>query len=410
MLHINIAISQDYWEILNTPHGLNLSSIVVNPNGVIYIGLSYNSGGGVLKSSDDGLTWANAGLSNLGIMSITTPSNDTIYAGSDYVYRSINDGDSWEIISPLLDPITLFVRDNTNLYVGIWGGIFKSESIGSNWEQVLQLDHTEVVNSIVEDIINGILYAGTINFIGGGGVYRSVNGGNTWEHIGLIDNYVSSLALNSSGDLFAGTRGNQDTGNGGVFVLPTGQSEWINVNNEELVTSMIINSEDKIYIGCSTLDWYWGGVRCSLDNGQTWEDISTESMHDKDIERLILGPEEHLYALAFNSTTPLYKSINSTITSMHDHPVQKGLITYNFPNPFKDETTIYFSFPSNISFDAKITVYNSVGRQIEKMNFPKHLKNEQSIMFNSTNLPGGIYYYELSVGGIRTFRKMVLQK
>jgi hypothetical protein len=349
-------------------------------------------------------------LSNLGILSITIPFNDIIYAGSDYVYRSINEGDNWEIISPLLDPVTLFVRDSTNLFVGIWGGIHKYEPIGSNWEQVLQLENTEVVNSIVDDKISGLLYAGSINFIGGGGVYRSVNGGDTWEHIGLTDNYVSSLALNSSGDLFAGTRGNQLSGNGGVFVLPSGQSEWINVNHDELVTSIIINSEDKIYIGCSTLDWYWGGVRCSFDNGQTWEDISTESMHDEDIERLILGSEEHLYALANNSTTPLYKSINSTITSMQDHPVQKGLVTYNFPNPFKDETNIYFSFSSNRSVDAKMTVYNSTGRKLEEMNLPKQLKNGQSIMFNSSNLPAGIYYYELSVDGIRTFKRMVLQR
>jgi hypothetical protein len=56
MLQINIAVSQDYWEILNTPPGLNPSSIDVNQNRIIFIGLGYNSGGGVLKSSDDGLT------------------------------------------------------------------------------------------------------------------------------------------------------------------------------------------------------------------------------------------------------------------------------------------------------------------------------------------------------------------
>ena len=108
--------------------------------------------------------------------------------------------------------------------------------------------------------------------------------------------------------MFAGTRNFI----GGVFVLPAGSDVWTNLNNIELVTSIVINSENSIYIGCSNLDGYTGGVRQSVNNGQTWEIINT-GMGDKDIENLKIGADGHLFAVAYNSPIPLFKSVNSTL-------------------------------------------------------------------------------------------------
>ncbi len=297
-----------------------------------------------------------------------------------------------------------------SIIIGEWGGVYKSDSIGSSWLQVLSLENTEIVNAIIEDINSGTLYAGTSNFIRGGGVYRSIDGGDNWEHIGLTDHYVSSLAMNSSGDLFAATRGHYSLYEGGVYILPKGQSEWVNLKKMELVTSMVINSEDDIYIGCSTLDYYWGGVRRSRDNGQTWEDISLESMHGRDIESLVLDSEEHLYALEYNSPTPLYKSINSTITSLPDNRIDEGLLTYNYPNPFSEETTLYFKLPLMNPMEAQITIYNSHGNKIQDIILPTYWKNEQSIKWNPKELPAGMYYYKITAGSSHAVKKMVLHK
>jgi len=320
------GFAQDFWEVLNTPAGYGVNSLAINSDEDIFVGFATSSGGGVFRKLNNGNSWdTSLFFSNNLIGEIYIDKSDNIFAARDELYFSNNNGANWNLVFNQIMGINSIYRSSDNsTFFGFWGGIYKSDSINSNWAQVLSLDNVEVVNAIIEDTISGILYAGTTHYFGGGGVYRSIDGGNTWEHFGLTDCHVSSLALNSSGDLFAGSRGGGESYpfNCGVFKLSNGQTEWINVNNAELVTSMVINSKDEIYIGCSDLDEYTGGVRRSMDNGQTWESINS-GMGNQDIENMVIGHGGHLYAGAYNSSTPLFISVNSIVTSDFD-----GTITY----------------------------------------------------------------------------------
>jgi len=409
ILLVKITQAQDFWEALNAPPNIYVHSIKVNSDGIIFIGLNYSTGGGVLRSDDGGYTWMPTGLQNMGIYSIVITQNNIIYAVSDRVYRSQDNGNYWDIISPQIDPISLFVSRNNNIFAGIWGGIYKSDSTGSDWVQVLSLENFEVVNAIVEDTITGELYAGSINFINGGGVYRSVDDGVNWELFGLNDHYVSSLAFNSSGDMFVGTRGHYSLGTGGVFRLLHGQTEWENLNNEELVTSLVINSEDDIYIGCSTLDYYWGGVRRSMDNGQSWADISLETMYDREITAMVLGPQEHLFAVEYNSETPLYKSVNPTITSIPETEMKREIDAVNFPNPFSGITEIWYKLENESII--RLNIYNYTGQQIKPIDKGTQPKGTHFIEFDAKGLKDGVYLYSIFVNGKKTdSKKMTIMK
>lgn len=410
----SIVICQGFWEIINTPPNAGVNSIDVSSNEDIFLGVGLSSGGGVLRSLNNGNIWdTSLYLSNKVIGQIYVDNNDNIFAASDGLYYSDDNGDNWELLytSHVFGITSIKKTSNGSTFFGMWGGIYKYDSIDSSWLEVLSLENTEIVNSIIENINSGTLYAGTTNFIRGGGVYRSIDGGSNWEHIGLTDHYISSLAMNSSGDLFAGARGHYSLYiyGAGVFKLANGQTEWEHLIDWELVTSMVINSEDVIYIGCSALD-YSGGVRRSKDNGQTWEDISLESMHGRDIEGLALGSEEHLYALEYYSSTPLYKSVNSTITSLPDNRIDEGILTYNYPNPFTEETTLHFKLPLTNVTEAKITIYNSQGIIIQDIILPTYCENEQSIKWNPKELPAGMYYYKIIAGSSQVIKKMVLHK
>ncbi len=79
------------------------------------------------------------------------------------------------------------------------------------WEQInTGLIPIELAGSVEDFAINsgGDIFAGT-----DGGVYRSNDNGDTWSQInsGLTNTSVQALAINSNGDIFAGTDG------GGVF-------------------------------------------------------------------------------------------------------------------------------------------------------------------------------------------------
>jgi hypothetical protein len=413
----SIVDGQDYWEIINTPSDIGIMAVEVNSNGDIFIG----TGGGVYQSIDEGVNWEFSGIENQTIYSLEINELGYVYAGcnlylSDHtIYRSTDNGQSWDGIYEGMYNVLciksfpgglLFAASGTGSYISA----VRSFDYGDTWEEVVIFpSNVEYIYDFA--ILNyDTIYLGTTNWISGGGVYGSVDGGENWEHIGLTDHFVSSLAINTSGDLFAGTRGHGYLGGGGVFVLQNGQTEWEQLIDGELVTSVVINSEDVIFIGCSTLDSYWGGVRRSADNGLTWEDISLESMYDRDIKYLALDPEEHLYAVEHNSPTPLYKSVNPTITSLPDFQTGKSVITYNYPNPFTDETTIYFSYPQNKQLEVKITIYSSCGKKIKETILPKYFGEEQSIKWNPKELPAGLYYYHISAGSIHTLNKMVLQK
>jgi photosystem II stability/assembly factor-like uncharacterized protein len=413
------VLAQDFWEIVNTPPGVVILSMDNNLDGEIFIGANYVTGGGLYSSCDNGASWNLIGFDSVSVGLIEINELGYIYvdagANGNAISRSTDNGLSWELIYQSIQGGysmasfpggLMFASGGTGQYVNI----IRSKDYGNTWEEVLTFpSNTEYPFGILIQSVDTI-YVGTTNWTGGGGVYRSVDGGNSWEHIGLTDHYVSSLAMNSLGDLFATTRGHFSQYEGGVFLMPKGTDEWIKVKSMELVTSIIINSEDDVYIGCSSLDGYSGGIRCSKDNGQTWEDISLESMTSRDIEGLALNSEEYLFAIEYQSPTPLYRSFNSTITSLPDYFVEDSIFTFNYPNPFSWETTIYYELPINYQKGAQINICNSQGIIVQNIMLPAFWEIGQSIKWCPDELPAGIYFYEISADNYHAVVKMVFSK
>jgi len=87
----------------------------------------------------------------------------------------------------------------------------------------------------------------------------------------------------------------------------------------------------------------------------------------------------------------------------------------NYPNPFNPSTTIYYSIPDlpagrqGLSF-VTLKVYDVLGNEIATLvNEEKPIGN-YTVEFDATNLPSGIYFYQLRAGNYVETRKMVLMK
>ena len=109
---------------------------------------------------------------------------------------------------------------------------------------------------------NDVMYAGTI----GSGVYKSEDYGDTWVQLnnGLTDLNVFSLAMNSAGQIIAGT------GNGSVFVTSNNGASWTrtNLNAASKVKTLAYTTSGAIFTGVEN-----DGIYRTLDNGNTWQRV-----------------------------------------------------------------------------------------------------------------------------------------
>ena len=79
----------------------------------------------------------------------------------------------------------------------------------------------------------------------------------------------------------------------------------------------------------------------------------------------------------------------------------------NFPNPFNPSTNIKFKIIKN-SF-VEITIYDIQGKKVKNIVGEQKPAGEYQITFNGTNLPSGMYFYQLSINDIvRDTKKMIL--
>jgi len=184
--------------------------------------------GGVWKTTDFGNTWTpifdDAGSGSVGAMAVAPSDPNVIYVGSgeglqrpdlaigDGMYKSVDAGKTWthlglfdaqQITAVVVDP-----KDSQRVYVAAEGhpyganaerGVFRSTNGGRSWERVLYKDENTGAAELVMDQTNPqVLYAalwaarvapwevrsGASIEIAGSGLYKSTDGGTTWKQLG----------------------------------------------------------------------------------------------------------------------------------------------------------------------------------------------------------------------------------
>lgn len=98
---------------------------------------------------------------------------------------------------------------------------------------------------------------------------------------------------------------------------------------------------------------------------------------------------------------------SSELTLIENAPKEYSL-QQNYPNPFNPSTTIRFNVSK--SSNVKLVVYDMLGRQVETLVNGFLTAGKYESKFSSTNLPSGIYFYELTAEGFKDMKKMTLVK
>lgn len=86
----------------------------------------------------------------------------------------------------------------------------------------------------------------------------------------------------------------------------------------------------------------------------------------------------------------------------------KAELNQNYPNPFNPTTTISFFIPEEA--EVKVSVFNIVGQPVAVLLQERRGKGEHTLEWDASDMPSGIYIYQLEVGTSIMTRKMTLVK
>jgi len=186
--------------------------------------------------------------------------------------------------------VALTVNTNGDIYAGTVGaGIFRSPDNGNHWVQVNENLSDLYVQSFAVNSL-GEVFVGTFD-----GVSFSNNNGNTWNHLGLPNIPIFSLAINLNGDIFAGISGPWNNGIGVYRSSDHGQS-WTPLTNglgsmEVLCFATQPGQPGEIYLGSND------GIYRSSDNGNSWIQIGLDN---HSVNAIVLHPNGDIFAGAGN--------------------------------------------------------------------------------------------------------------
>ncbi len=199
------------------------------------------TGGGVWKTENAGISWENISddffnVGTIGAIAVAESDINVIYVGTgeapirgvttshgDGMYKSTDAGKTWTHIglpdAGQIARVIVHPRDPDLVYVGvqgqIWGpseerGVYRSKDGGATWEQVLQVDNETGATDLSMDPTNPrIIYAAMWEhgrkpwFIksGGtaGGIFKTTDGGDSWVKLeGGLPEIIGKIGLDVS--------------------------------------------------------------------------------------------------------------------------------------------------------------------------------------------------------------------
>jgi photosystem II stability/assembly factor-like uncharacterized protein len=235
--------------------------------------------GGVWKTQNGGLTWTpmtdKTGIMSIGAIAVAPSDPNVIYVGTgescirgnisygDGMYRSVDRGKTWSHIglgdTQHIAKIVVHPQNPDIVYVAALGhaygpsemrGVFRSSNGGKTWEKILFKDNKTGAIDLVFDPSNPhILFAALWeaqrtpwSLISGGpgsGLYRSADDGATWKR--LEGHGLPSGVLGRIGMAVSGADGNRvyaiiEAEKGGLYRSEDGGESWNLINPDHRFT------------------------------------------------------------------------------------------------------------------------------------------------------------------------------
>lgn len=299
----------------------NGSSGVVSDPLTYYMG---TTGGGVWKTTDAGQRWENISdgffkTGSVGAVSVSESNPNIVYVGmgehaprgvmtsyGDGVYKSTDAGKTWHHMglkeTMHIARIIIHPENPDVVWVAAQGalhgptsdrGIYKSIDGGKHWTKVLYVNNLTGCNDLSIDFSNSeVLYASmwehmrtpwkVISGGEGSGLYKSTDGGETWNkiHKGLPEEkgkMAISVSRANPNLVYSLIESDSEAEKGGLFVSRNAGDSWSRVSADHRLLQRAWyyievetdpNDENTVYVMSAS-------TYRSIDGGKSWERIRT---------------------------------------------------------------------------------------------------------------------------------------
>lgn len=315
----------------------DVEAVVSNPK-IIFVG---TASGGIFKTVNNGATWKpvfdrDGGSLSIGDLAIAPSDPNIVWAGTgepnnrqssswgDGIYKSVDGGESWAHVglrdSHHIGRVVIHPTNPDVVYAAalghLWGanaerGLYRTKNGGKSWEQVLKIDADTGVVDVAMDADGRTLFAAAYarrrrawGFVGGGetsALYRSLDGGESWQRLanGLPQGNVGRIGVEIS-------RSHPDTvyaivehKEGGVFRSEDRGATWTRQSS--------LNGRPSYYsqirIDPTNPNKIWqlaSPLHVSIDAGKTWRSHDTGDRIHVDHHGMWINPADPDHLLLGN--------------------------------------------------------------------------------------------------------------
>ncbi len=325
------------------------------------------------KTNDAGKNWNKLNIpTNNNIMKFTSQSESSVFAidDSEIFYMSNNGGEDWESVNLNITNsiFSICFHNNQVGYIGCSNGlILKTINGGLKWDNLQSNSNFS---------FRSIQCFGPENLWvknGNTSVLHSIDGGYTWEEFFFDNEVVQVYFVNETlGFVYS----NHDS-YGSLYRTEDGGNSW-----EEVFNYYPLNN---LKIEFASLDYGWlilGSKYYTLDKGKTWNEF-TGSFSYPFINDVDFVNEEHGWVGGAYSLIVKHNKTNTSINEKKFHSVMA------YPNPTSDYLNI--SIPEFNRNELTLNIYNLLGKKIYSFD----IENDNEIKLNTGFLEKGVYLFEV---------------
>lgn len=397
-------ISLCQWELLSFP-GKTPYTLLQTSQGLLAANTRT-----IYRSTDDGKSWDSLSTINPIAISKMIQVGNVLLANTSRlviwpkqiasVFRSTNFGQSWDSVMAAVYGGESIAFSNTKVYVTLDGNLYMSPDTGKTWAKA-------ITDSTIPGPVSGIFSSDNSLYLSlqSGDFFQSADGGLTWQKVqpALFKPPFNVTVQGSS--FYAGSV------NGGFIFSTDYGTTWrdgsaglpdsvgfraLYVKQNTLIASLSKNFQQSVY-------------RFQLPEG-LWHEFN---------QGFSLARTGYIYSFASNSAyiflasdsaiwrRPLSQWITG-VKSLENQSTSNSMFLQNFPNPFNSSTTIFFTV--NAPDYVSLKIYDHLGRDVASLYSGRVNSGTLKAQWNAANVSSGLYFVRLVSGQHSLTRKMLFLK